>query len=121
MCSKQVCHLLMQCVDKLISDHLSWRRVGKRLVISNIVLHFQPLSCVKVVVSEATLVAVDAARAVGRPLWRVSSTTFVHLASDGILQPLGVFATDKARISLNTILARLSYAVEARRSLVLNF
>ena len=43
--------------------------------------------------SDATLAAVRAARAAGRPLWRVSSTTFVHLASDGTMAPLGRFAT----------------------------
>jgi len=36
-------------------------------------------------------------RAIGRPLWRVSSTVFVHLASRAIVQPLKQFATPEAR------------------------
>ena len=43
--------------------------------------------------SDATLAAASVARDAGRPLWRVSSTTFVHLASDGTMSPLGRFAT----------------------------
>ena len=33
----------------------------------------------QVVVSDSTLAAMDAARAAGRPLWRVSSTVFAHV------------------------------------------
>lgn len=46
----------------------------------------------QVVVGTKTLAAVDAARAKGRPLWRVSSTVFAHVASDAVLRPLGAFA-----------------------------
>lgn len=45
------------------------------------------------VVSDATADAILAARAGGRSTWRVSSTLFVHVASDAMLQPLGPFAT----------------------------
>ena len=34
----------------------------------------------------------EAARAAGRPLWRVSSTVFGHIASDQVLSPVGHFA-----------------------------
>ena len=60
----------------------------------------------QVVVSEATLTAMAAARAAGRPLWRVSSTTFVHLASDGTLRPLGAFATPEARCRIDINVTR---------------
>lgn len=46
----------------------------------------------QVVVSEATLDALERARAAGRCTWRVSSTVFAHVASDAVLQPLGHFA-----------------------------
>ncbi|KXZ41566.1 hypothetical protein GPECTOR_390g205 [Gonium pectorale] len=48
--------------------------------------------CLVVVVTEATLAAVEAARAAGRSTWRVSSTVFTHTASDAVLQPLGHYA-----------------------------
>lgn len=48
----------------------------------------------EVVVTEATLAAIEAARSAGRPLWRVSSTVFSHVASHQILQPLGRFAQE---------------------------
>lgn len=47
----------------------------------------------EVVCSEATVAAIMAARKAGRPLWRVSSTVFGHIASDQVLRPLGHFAT----------------------------
>lgn len=50
----------------------------------------------EVVCTEATLAAVDAARKAGRPLWRVSSTVFGHIASDQMLTPLGPFKTPTA-------------------------
>lgn len=50
----------------------------------------------QVVVTDATLAAVEAARAQGRSLWRVSSTVFSHVASDALLRPLGHFATPSA-------------------------
>ena len=45
----------------------------------------------QVVCTDATCAAVERARAEGRPLWRVSSTVFAHVASDEVLQPLGAF------------------------------
>ncbi|EFJ50218.1 hypothetical protein VOLCADRAFT_80362 [Volvox carteri f. nagariensis] len=45
----------------------------------------------EVVVTEATLAAVEAARAAGRSTWRISSTVFIHCASDAVLRPLGRF------------------------------
>ena len=51
----------------------------------------------EVVCSEATLAAAATARAAGKPLWRVSSTVFSHLASDSVLEPQGPFASDRAR------------------------
>ena len=44
------------------------------------------------VCTDATCAAVERARAEGRPLWRVSSTVFAHVASDEVLRPLGAFA-----------------------------
>ena len=46
----------------------------------------------QVVCTDATCAAVERARAAGRPLWRVSSTVFAHVASDEVLRPLGRFA-----------------------------
>lgn len=47
----------------------------------------------EVVCAPATVEAAAAARAGGRSLWRVSSTVFVHVASDELLRPLGRFDT----------------------------
>lgn len=52
--------------------------------------------CMQVVVSQATAAAVREARQQGRPLWRVSSTVFAHIASDQLLAPLGHFAGEEA-------------------------
>eukprot|EP01027_Heterolobosea_sp_BB2_P025651 GEZU01039363.1.p1 GENE.GEZU01039363.1~~GEZU01039363.1.p1 ORF type:complete len:363 (-),score=148.07 GEZU01039363.1:757-1845(-) len=46
----------------------------------------------QVIVVPETLKAIEKAKAEQRPLWRVSSTLFSHIASDNILQPLGKFA-----------------------------
>ncbi|GIL51392.1 hypothetical protein Vafri_7399 [Volvox africanus] len=46
----------------------------------------------EVVVTEATLAAVEAARGAGHSTWRISSTVFTHCASDAVLRPLGRFA-----------------------------
>lgn len=51
----------------------------------------RPVSA-QVVCTDATRAAVERARAEGRPLWRVSSTVFAHIASDEVLRPLGAFA-----------------------------
>lgn len=47
----------------------------------------------QVVCSEATLKALEAAKAEHRSTWRVSSTVFGHIASDWQLTPLGHFAS----------------------------
>jgi isopenicillin N synthase-like dioxygenase len=46
----------------------------------------------EVVVNEGTLTAAEKAKELGRPLWRISSTLFLHVASDETLQPLKHFA-----------------------------
>lgn len=51
----------------------------------------------EVVVTKDTLAAVEKRKAVGRPLWRVSSTLFSHIASDVVLEPVGQFGTDEAK------------------------
>ncbi|EFN59425.1 hypothetical protein CHLNCDRAFT_19374 [Chlorella variabilis] len=48
----------------------------------------------EVVCTEETVAAAEAARAQGRPTWRVSSTVFSQIASDVVLQPLGRFAAE---------------------------
>lgn len=42
----------------------------------------------EVVVDENTLQALDRQKANNRPLWRISSTFFYHIASDKLMQPL---------------------------------
>ncbi len=42
----------------------------------------------EVVVNDDTLRAVERQKEAGRPLWRVSSTLFSHIASDEVLEPL---------------------------------
>jgi len=42
----------------------------------------------EVVVTERTIEAMERARTENRPLWRISSTVFVHCASDHFLKPL---------------------------------
>ncbi len=51
---------------------------------------------VQVVCGEDTIAAVAAAAVEGRPLWRVSSTTFSQIASDEVLQPIGRFAVPES-------------------------
>jgi len=51
----------------------------------------------EVIVSEATVAAIETAKKAGRSLWRVSSTLFSHIASDNVLQPLGHFLTEETR------------------------
>ena len=46
----------------------------------------------EVVVTDATVAAIERARRDGRSLWRISSTCFAHFASDGVLEPIGRFA-----------------------------
>lgn len=50
----------------------------------------------EVVVVPETLKAIERQKALPRPLWRISSTLFYHLASDQILQPLAHFKTADA-------------------------
>jgi isopenicillin N synthase-like dioxygenase len=50
----------------------------------------------EVVVTPDTLKAVEKAQAEGRPLWRVSSTLFSHIASDLNLKPLAQFSNAEA-------------------------
>ncbi len=50
----------------------------------------------EVVVNKATRKVIEAKQAKGESLWRVSSTTFSHIASDQILEPLAPFNTPEA-------------------------
>ncbi|EQC35117.1 hypothetical protein SDRG_07351 [Saprolegnia diclina VS20] len=50
----------------------------------------------EVVVTEQTLEDIAARKALGKSLWRVSSTLFSHINSDDVLQPIGRFATPDA-------------------------
>lgn len=52
-----------------------------------------PAGMHEVVVTDATVAAIQQAKDQGRSLWRVSSTVFGHIASDAILKPLGHFAS----------------------------
>jgi isopenicillin N synthase-like dioxygenase len=45
----------------------------------------------EVVCVKETLEAIERAKAAGRSLWRISSTLFGHIASDNVLQPLGIY------------------------------
>jgi len=47
----------------------------------------------EVIVNTHTVAAIDKARAEGRSLWRISSTSFAHFASDTVLEPVGHFKT----------------------------
>ena len=50
----------------------------------------------EVVVTPATASAIDASKAAGRSLWRISSTLFSHINSDVTLEPLHKFASAEA-------------------------
>lgn len=50
----------------------------------------------EVVVTPETLEAVEKNKKLDRPLWRVSSTLFSHIASDKVIKPLEKFVTEKA-------------------------
>eukprot|EP00002_Diphylleia_rotans_P021080 TRINITY_DN40_c0_g1_i1.p2 TRINITY_DN40_c0_g1~~TRINITY_DN40_c0_g1_i1.p2 ORF type:complete len:347 (+),score=50.24 TRINITY_DN40_c0_g1_i1:52-1092(+) len=50
----------------------------------------------EVVVTDATLAALQEAKAAGRSQWRISSTLFAHIASDNLLQPLAPFKSPQA-------------------------
>lgn len=47
----------------------------------------------EVVVVPETIKAIERQHALSRPIWRISSTLFYHLASDHTLQPLAHFRT----------------------------
>ena len=51
----------------------------------------------EVVVNESTLEAIEKAKQENRPLWRVSSTLFSHIASDVVLEPLAPYDTPEAK------------------------
>lgn len=50
----------------------------------------------EVVVNENTMEVIKRRKQEGKPLWRVSSTLFGHIASDQTLEPLGRFNTPEA-------------------------
>jgi isopenicillin N synthase-like dioxygenase len=50
----------------------------------------------EVIASEATLAAIERAKAAGKSCWRVSSTTFSHIGSDEMLAPMAPFNTPEA-------------------------
>jgi len=50
----------------------------------------------EVVVNENTLQALEKAKEKNRPLWRISSTLFLHIASDQTLQPLSPFSNPQS-------------------------
>ena len=59
----------------------------------------------EVVVTEATMDAVDKNAAMHRPPWRVSSTLFGHIASDVVLEPLDVFKNSVSAVEYPAIRA----------------
>ncbi|KAI8821462.1 uncharacterized protein EV422DRAFT_528212 [Fimicolochytrium jonesii] len=59
----------------------------------------------EVCVVEDTLKSIERQKAQNRPLWRISSTLFYHIASDNVLRPLGGFATPQALKQYPDILA----------------
>jgi len=56
----------------------------------------------EVVVTADTLAVKKKREAEGKPLWRISSTVFGHIASDATLTPLGSFATAPALANYHT-------------------
>ena len=66
----------------------------------------------EVVVSDAAVAAIAAARDAGRSLWRISSTCFAHMNSDVVLEPLGAFATPAALAEYPPMLAGDQVAAE---------
>lgn len=51
----------------------------------------------EVVVTPATVTAIEAAQAATKSLWRISSTLFAHINSDVILEPLHSFSTPESK------------------------
>lgn len=50
----------------------------------------------EVIVTPATVTAIETAKNANKSLWRISSTLFSHIASDVVLEPIGRFATPEA-------------------------
>jgi isopenicillin N synthase-like dioxygenase len=59
----------------------------------------------EVVVLKDTLEAMEKAKQQGRSLWRVSSTLFLHIATDHELSPLHQFKTKESTLEYPPILA----------------
>lgn len=59
----------------------------------------------QVVCTEATCAAIARVAAKGKPLWRVSSTVFAHIASDVLLEPVGRFGHAAKESQYQPILA----------------
>jgi hypothetical protein len=59
----------------------------------------------EVVVNKATRKVIEAKKAKGESLWRVSSTCFGHIASDQTLEPLAPFNTPEAMKKWPSVLA----------------
>jgi isopenicillin N synthase-like dioxygenase len=59
----------------------------------------------EVVVSNATIDTYNTRAAAGKILWRVSSTEFLHIGSDVVLEPVGRFATHEAQAKYPPTLA----------------
>jgi len=59
----------------------------------------------EVIISQETKEAIERAKAAGKPLWRVSSTLFSHVASDIDLKPLNQFNNAKSSKEYPTIKA----------------
>jgi isopenicillin N synthase-like dioxygenase len=66
----------------------------------------------EVVVSPATTAAIEATRAAGRSLWRISSTLFAHINSDVLLQPLPPFDSAEAKAAYPPLLTGDQVAAE---------
>lgn len=58
----------------------------------------------EVVVIEETLRAIEKQIERNRPIWRISSTLFYHLASDNMLEPIGKFKTGESTIAYPAML-----------------
>ncbi|ORY46863.1 hypothetical protein BCR33DRAFT_757773 [Rhizoclosmatium globosum] len=67
-----------------------WTRAGKKMLAS---VADGCLLVQAVLIVESTLKAIERQQAKNRPLWRISSTLFYHVASDNELAPLEKFAT----------------------------
>jgi isopenicillin N synthase-like dioxygenase len=59
----------------------------------------------EVVISKETVEAIERAKREKKPIWRVSSTLFSHVASDEMLKPFGHFDSEEARKNFPPTLA----------------